>query len=427
MLIRLHKFQERAFTSEKRIIINAAGIQSGKTTTGSIFTTHRSTQIPKEWNQIIVAPTYKILTQATLPKFLSYNKHLGEYRKGDATFTWHHGPTVYIRSLSDPNAIEGITDVGSIWADEAGLFSRYAWENVMGRAAFKQAPIMVTTTPYALNWLFDLWKDWKAGEEDEVEFLAYSSIDNPYFPKEEFERQKKRLDPVRFAMKYMGEFGRMEGLVFPKVQFIQSLPMVPDTVYYGGIDWGYTNPMAITVWAVTPQGVHYRVTEYYKSGLTTEEMIFAAKSLWNIYNIKLFVADPSDPRKIEEFCRAGLTTIAGDNDIVDGIDTMRNLMNEGRLFIFEKENPYGVDEYQTYHYPEKADLKIDQDDKEQVPVASNNHSIDADRYILKYLYTTNAGKRFTPKQPADPGKMPEDVVKRLNWLKKGGRSRASGF
>lgn len=421
MRIVCHKFQEKALTSPKKIIVNASGIQGGKTTTGSLFIIKNSVQIPRDWNQIIVAPTYKILAQATLPKFLSTVRGMGTYRKVDATFKFRHGPTAFIRSLSDPNAIEGITDVGGIWADEAGLFSRYAWENVMGRAAFKKAPIMVTTTPYALNWLYHLWKDWKAGLEPDVEFISYSSIDNPYFPREEFEAQRRRLDPVRFAMKYLGQFGRMEGLVYPDVKFINARPLPQGTRYYGGIDWGFTNPFAMVVRAVTPEGLHYRVDEIFKAGLTTDEQIDLCKVKAHIYNIRLFVADPSNPGAITAFNKAGLKCIGGKNDVVEGIDRHRTLMKENRFFIFKDENPNGFDEYETYHYPEKTDLKIDEDEKEQVPVSQNDHSCDADRYVTMHLTESETPK----KQPTRPhsNKIPEDALKRIEWLKRGGSSR----
>ena len=238
MLIRLHSFQEKAFLSQKKVVINAAGIQSGKTTTGGIWINHRSTQIAPTDNLIIAAPTYKILMQATLPRYLGYTKGMGTYHKVDSLFKYNHGPTVFIRSLTDPNAMEGITDVEGIWLDEGGLISKYAYENVEGRAAFRNCQIMVTTTPYSLNWMFQMWKEWKAGKRDDVDFFNYRSIDNPYFPKAEYERQKRILDPIRFAMKYDGHFGKMEGLVYPDVKFIKAIPLPPGTEFYArDRDW----------------------------------------------------------------------------------------------------------------------------------------------------------------------------------------------
>lgn len=425
MRIQLHKFQEKAFLSEKQIVINAAGIQSGKTMCGALWIHLKAMSCTETDNLIIAAPTYKILSQASLPHFLKFAKQYGTFHKVDSMFKYRHGPIVYIRSLSDPNAMEGVTNVEGVWLDEGGLVSRYAWENCLGRAAFRQAKVMVTTTPYSLNWLYSLWKEWKAGKRDDVEFLQFSSVDNPYFPKAEFERQRKILDPVRFAMKYQGVFGKMEGLVFPEVHFCQSLPMPPGTRYYAGVDWGFTNPFAIVVRAVTPTGQHFRVDEFVKSGLDIDECIHAAKVKAGLYAIELFVCDPSAPMNIQKFNKSGLKAVKANNDIIHGIDVHRTLMRTNRFAVFEDRNPYGVDEYSSYHYPEPKDLKLDENEKEQVPVAQNDHSIDADRYISVYLESALADRRTISHH--NPNQMPTDALKRLEWLKKGGSSRAVGM
>jgi len=428
MRIQLHNFQELAFLSQKRIVINAAGIQSGKTTVGAVWLTHRRCSIKKDDNLIICAPTYKILNQASIPKFMSMNKHLGKLHKVDAVFQYHKGPKIFIRSLSDPDAMEGIPDVEGIWLDEGGLISKYAWENVMGRAALREAQVQVTTTPYSLNWMYQLWKSWSRGDRDDVDFFSYSSKDNPYFPDSEYYRQKNLLDATRFAMKYDGIFGQMEGLVYTNVAWIKARELPIGTKYYGGIDWGYTNPFALVIRALTPDGIHYRVAEFVKRKMEMEDIIQICKSRQQMFNIQCFICDPSAPANLASLNRAGLKAIKGINDIAVGIDAHRQLMNEQRLYVFEDENPYGFDEYGRYHYPEEKDLKMDDDAKEQLPVAQDDHSLDADRYVTMHLRSTAEIYKRTPHNPQNDTKIPEDSLKRLEWLKKGGsnRNRNSG-
>ena len=419
-VVRLHKYQEKGFVAAYPIIALAAGIQSGKTQTGGLWIGWKASKGMPGDNVIICAPTYKMLTQATLPKFLQTWGNMGTYHKVDSIFRFHNGVTAYIRSLTDPNALEGITDVIAIWLDEGGLISRYAWENVMGRAAFRQAQIMITTTPYALNWLFLLWQEWKDGKRDDVLFVEFTSKDNPYFPDEEFERQRRLLDSRRFLMKYMGKFGRMEGLVYEQVNWIKAFPLPAGTEYYGGIDWGFTNPFALVIRALTPDGYHYRVAEFYKTGLTEEDIVNVCRQRKQIWNIKAFIADPSGADKIKALNRAGLNCIAGNNSVRTGIDEQSRLFKEDRFFIFEDDNPMGRDEYSTYHYPEPKELKVDEDEKEPEPVKANDHGCDADRYVTMHL------RNFTDRRKATtPGteKRPTEAMRRLEWLKKGGSSR----
>jgi PBSX family phage terminase large subunit len=380
---------------------------------------------PKTDNIIITAPTYKTIAQATLPKFLQVWGKFGDYRKGDQTFIFHSGITAYIRSLNEPNAIEGITDVRRIWLDEGGLISRYAWENVMGRAAFLSAQIMITTTPYSLNWLYEMWQQWKKGARDDVEFISFRSIDNPHFPSKEYERQKTLLDPRRFAMKYDGEFGKMEGLVYEDLPLCKACELPAGTRYFAGVDWGFTDPFVITIRAYTPDGIHYRVGEFFKSQMTMSEIVEVCKARRQLFDIEMFICDPSRPDSILELNRAGLPATGGQNDIRLGIDKQIELMRTNKWFLFEHENPYGKDEYNTYHYPEPKDRKIDDDSKDQLPVDANNHGCDADRYATMYIENVSMINKVAPTMHSHSNTPPKDNLERLNWLKRGGSSRGN--
>ena len=208
--------QEEALFSEAPITVVATGIQWGKTRVGSWFIKRLMHYFPSKDNAfIVVAPTYKIMEQSSLPAFLEIMQGTGKYNGQRNTFTLFGGGTVYFRTATDPDSIVGITNVRGIWGDEAGKFPRYFWDNIEGRAAFKNCQIIITTSPYSLNWLFkDVIKPYKMGERDDVNYITASSIENPYFPREVYEKRKKQMDPRRHAAMYDGVFERMQGLVY---------------------------------------------------------------------------------------------------------------------------------------------------------------------------------------------------------------------
>jgi len=423
MKIKLHKYQTQAWRSKKRVVVCAAGIQSGKTHVGPVWLWRLICRNNLDGNYILCAPTYKIIKQASLPKLLGFIKQFGTYKAGDGEFHVAGGKAIiYIRSLDNPEAMEGIPDVKGIWLDEGGMITRYAWENVEGRAARLQAQILVTTTPYALNWLFQLYEDIRRGVRDDAEFVIWKSKDSPYFPDEEYERQKKILDPRRFMMKYDGVFGRMEGLVYENVMYVKPLPMPAGTKYYAGVDWGYTDPFAMVIRAVTPTGDHYQISEFYKTGMTINEIVDVCKARRDMFDIKAFVCDPSRPDSIETLCQEGLNAFGGVNQIALGIDKQRELIRLGKFYVIEDDNPHTIDEFSMYHYPEVKELKIDQDSKDQLPVDANNHLMDSLRYVNFYLHNAVENKT-APKSPSTPGQMPTSQEARLRWLKKGGASR----
>lgn len=377
-------------------------------------------------NFIIAAPTYKILQQATLPAFLKMMDGCGKYSKVDATFKMNDGGTCYFRTSSDPDSIIGVTNVRSIWLDEAGLMSSYFWANAQARSSFRQAQIVITTSPYSLNWL---WKEFirphqKGEGREDCELIQASSNENPYFPDEEYEKKKATMDPLRFDMIYGGNFRKVLGLVYKcfdeEKHVIPAVTLPVGTKYFAGIDWGTTNPFAIVVRAVTPEARHYQVAEFYKTGMTIMDMIQIAKQLKQVWGIEKFYADPSSPGYIEEFNRARLTCIGADNRIEVGISAHYALIASDQFRIFEGSSPHTLDELSTYHYPNPKDIKPDQDEKGMPnPVKQNDHLMDAMRYVT--MGTRHMATKKTIQAPVDTTKLSRRG--RIERLKKGKKSQ----
>lgn len=406
--------------SKYRIIVFVGGIQCGKTMIGSACTTRAAFQNwSPEKSIIMAAPTYPILSQATIQKFLGHNNRFGKFNKQEHIFRFPHGPTVYARSATKPESMEGISDVVFVWLDEGGLVPLYFFENCMGRAARLQAPILITTTPYSMGWLAKLVDDALKGKRDDVLVVQLRSVDSPYFPRSEYERQEKLLDPRRFAMKYKGQFGKMQGLVYPEVNVIQAIPMPPGTEYYAGVDWGYTDPFAIVDRALTPSKVHYRVGEFVKTEMICSDIIKTLKARHAIYKYKAILCDPSRPDYIGELQLAGLPAEPANNELQLGIDRHRAIIRDNRYFMFERENPTGIDEYNSYHYPEPEELGFDDKQKEADPVDSHNHTMDGERYVTNHLEKDVIVDKSTPRSPSVPGQLSNDPRKRIEQLKKG--------
>lgn len=373
-----------------------------------------------EDNFIIASDTYKTLTQATIPTFLRYAKRFGYFNKGEMSFKTGWGATAYCRSSTDPDSVEGIPNVRRVWLDEGGKVTRYFFENLMGRAARTESPIDITTTPYSMNWLGTMVKEAKAGKRDDVGIVHCKSIESPYFSKAEYERQRHLLDPRRFRMKYEGQFGEMEGLVYDRLNLCKTMPLPPGTQYFAGIDWGYSpDPFCLVVRAVTPDGLQYRVFEYYKTLLTISDVVRFVKSCHQLYHFKMAVCDPSQPAHIMELSRAGIPAIGANNEIRYGIDVHYELIKSEVYWIWEDVNPLGLDEYKSYHYPEAKELPLEQSraKRDTKPVDQNNHGLDAERYLSVYLKDHGTDRR-SPVPERDHSQAPRDLAQRLAWLKR---------
>lgn len=379
----LHSKQGKVFMSDAKVTLAASGIQAGKTTVGSLWSLRQSTKCKPGDHAIIAAPTYKILNQSTLPTFLSYASTFGTYKKSDQEFVFKNGLKAFIRTGTDPESVEGIPNVKWIWLDEAGKCKSRFWTNLEGRTARTNGVILCTTTPYALNWPYtELIRPLQRGQRDDVNYQTWPSIDNPSFPKEHFERQRKLLDSVTFAMKYGGEHQKKVGLIHPLDDGATIDPYVlPEgTVHYAGLDWGFTNPMALVIRGITPDKKDIQVSEFYESGVYPDEVAFVIKKKVDYYNIKMIVADPADPGKIAMLQKYKLPIIAGNNDVAAGIDAHNQVLRSGTYRIFNT-CKHTLDEYETYSWKESED---DKDAKEE-PLAKKNHAMDANRYLSKYF------------------------------------------
>lgn len=358
-----------------------------------------------EDNFIITSPTYKTMMQSTLPAFIKLMHGCGEYNKKDDVFQVYGGGKVYCRTETDPDSVVGITNVRHIWGDEAGKYRLYFWENLQARADFYGCGIDLTTSPYALNWIYkQLIKPHKQGQRPDLEYIHAASWENPLHSlADEKARAQKRatMDPRRFDMIYGGQWERAEGLVYDcwsdTENYVEAHQLPLDTVYYAGVDWGYNHPFVIKIRAITPNGRHIGVSEFYKTNVGITDMILIAKQKHQVWGTKMFWCDPSRPEYIQAFNEAGIPAGGAENAIQKGIDLHYQLIRTRQYTEFMGACPHSADERETYHYPEPKDLRPDQNDKEILPVDQGNHCMDVDRYLT--LMTHRSGIKLVPKVP----------------------------
>ena len=223
-------------------------------------------------------------------------------------------------------------------------------------------------------------------------------------------------------MVFGGQFERMEGLVYGEAfSEKENLCPWPDldqrARYFGGIDWGYTNPFALVIHGIYPNRERYQLSETKKARLSLEQMIDLAKQKMKIFGVEHFFADPSEPRYIEAFNNAGIPTSPADNDVKYGCEIVWEEMKERRLkFVDGEPSKHTVDEIDTYHWPDPKDLKPDQDEKNPNPVAQNDHVLDAIRYVT--VSTIDLHLRRDPYVPGQKPVSELDTHERAKQLKR---------
>ncbi len=417
--------QDTACFSPLPIVIVASGIQWGKTKIGALWMKMMMHQFTNsDDNFLITSPTYPIFKQSTLPPFLAFMDGLGKYDKKEECFIMHRGGTCWFRTGKNPDSVVGITNIRAILCDEAGLYSLYFWENIQGRSSFCQAPIRIVTSPYSLNWLYrDYIKPIRRNPESrpDVKLIQATSKENPYFPAAEYEAKRLTMDPRRFNMMYGGEFDKMQGLVYDifdeDLNGAEWFDFPSGTQFFGGIDWGYTEPFVLVIHAVLPNGLRFQISETYKSSLLLPDIGAICQQKMKTWNVSRFYADPSQPGSIEYLNRLGCTCVAANNDIRVGIDMFYELIQARTYKVVKGTSPHTLDEFDAYHYPDPKDLKHDQSAKEAKPVGQNDHAMDANRYVIVMTHRSNV--KLVPKVPTNKQSVTE--VQKINRLMKNKR------
>ena len=255
----------------------------------------------------------------------------------------------------------------------------------------RQGSALFLGTPKGFNHLYDLF-NFESKDSDYKSF-HFTTYDNPHIPVEEIEKAKKELTEDRFAQEYMADFRKTEGLVykeFNRKEHIYKEEIKEVSKTFGGVDFGFVHPAATVEIKKNYQGIYYVPSEWYKSGQTDAQIADYVSALkWNEC-----YPDPESAGGIEELKRRGVNVrevIKGKDSIRNGINVIRELFKQRRLFIHESCRNL-IWEFETYTYEDPKNRRGD-----EIPIKENDHALDALRYAL--MMETSASQ-------------PDDLVRR---------------
>lgn len=422
-LVNLHPKQAAAFECERRVIICCSGIQGGKSFLGAL---RLRWEVVERWpaskwpnvNFAVTAPDYKIMKQSTRDAFDRVFNGKGKMNEQDQMFTLFDKRKIFFRTMvKNPNAVEGIPNCVFIWADEAGLYPLTSYRNIVSRTGLMQGSAMFTSTPYAMNWMSKEIKRYHEGSPD-IGYFEWQSIDNPAFPREEFELQRKILPPKVFRRRYMGLHETLEGLIY---EFDDKCKIDPFPIAnyecYGGIDWGWDHPAGIVVRCVPGDGTSYTVSLMKRSGLSVSQMIEVIRAKTKMFHVKRWFCDASRPEMIAELQNNGIPAVKYFDESTEfrevkaGAQWHAELIKSGKYKVFRELDQLDEleDEYATYRWDKKENEEHGQ--KEE-PVKVNDDLMDAERYV-------SIGIRNLMKPKKLEAKMPAHLVHRIDTWKPG--------
>jgi phage terminase large subunit len=213
----------------------------------------------------------------------------------------------------------------------------------------------------------------RKNDEWDVDVIVSTYKDNPFLDEnivKEIERLEK-IDPMYWRIYWLGEYWKMEWLVFTNWEEIWQ---VPDWSKLIGrwMDFGFTNdPTALIAvyrrneWLILDE-------EIYKTWLTNQDIIKELQNLWISRSDEIFW-DSAEPKSIEEIYRWGFN-IKPVSKWPDSIRYWIDIMKSNKLYITSRSRNL-IREFKGYIWTKDKNNNLT--DK---PIDSNNHGIDWCRY-----------------------------------------------
>jgi PBSX family phage terminase large subunit len=326
-----------------------------------------------------VAPTYplSLVIEETINEFVRPT-FIKEHKVSKRQYVFQNESILEIKSAEDPERLIAF-GVDFFWLDEAALVKRRAWENLITRwkAGGSSLRGWITTTPKGFNWVYDVFINPETRWEGTKVFRA-TSLDNPLFPREDFERAKKDLPEKFFRERFLGEFVKFSGLVYPEFSerehVIEPFDIPSNWRWFGGIDFGYNNPF-VCLWIAEHDEIYYVYDEVYQRRLTPSEYISILKSK---PLLPIYYADPEAKAEIMEMRQQGLNVRSARRiPSREGRYLIASLFKQGRLKIFRRCGNL-IRELQSYRYPEESEGRPQKEE----PLKVDDHAPDALRYAL---------------------------------------------
>lgn len=120
-----------------------------------------------------------------------------------------------MRSAEDPSSLVG-AGLNGLWCDEAAkIQTDEAWEKVRPCLSDKLGIGLFTTTPEGKNWLHSEFHADDKKDRRDINRVEYRSLDNPYFPKAEWDVLLETYHPLAFQREYMASFDAFAGRDLP--------------------------------------------------------------------------------------------------------------------------------------------------------------------------------------------------------------------
>ena len=361
------------------VIVQQGGTYSGKTFNILVALWYFATHTQERKLVSIVSCTVPHLKRGALRDWLdilTVTATPHEWNKSDNIF--HVGNcTIEFFSADDDGKVRGgKRDI--LFINECNLinFERYQQLSIRTRQT-----VILDYNPVSEFWVHE---HVLSRSSREVLFKRTTYKDNPRVPEKIIREVEalKDIDEQLYRVYALGLTGRITGLIFTNVEYIDQFPQNARKQAFG-LDWGYSNdPTTLIRFGQIPAGNCYEEL-LFETGLT-DDMIHTRLTDLGIKKTDEIIADSAEPKSIDYLKARGWNiwpAVKGPDSVKFGIKKIK----ESKTFITKSSINFAK-EQRNYRW------KVDANGKTlNIPIDAFNHCWDAARYVTTWKLT---GKRL---------------------------------
>jgi len=324
---------------------------------------------------LLCRKTYTALKRSTLQTLLFGDnpiipRNTYTYNKNDQRITMNgSGADIYLMGLDDIMKIRSM-NLSYVAVDEATELTEGEWVELRGRLRSEHGTRRITgacNPASPSHWLYErFFNNTKASRR----VIKSSSLDNPYLPVDYIESLKD-MPPALYERFVLGEWVALEKAIysqFSRDKHIKSRDFGEFTHYMLGVDFGFTNPCALTFMGVDGDNNVHLIEEVKETQLLIGDIVEKAMRYYKLR--PKVIVDPSAPALIAEFEKEGFDVKKADNSVDSGIARFQDYLHKGK-FTCDSSCFEFIKEIENYVYDDKGK-----------PVKTNDHILDAIRYCL---------------------------------------------
>lgn len=346
------------------------------------------------------------------------------WNTGDQQYEYPNGSIIAVAGMDDSQKIMS-SEWDMIYIQEAIELSEHNWESLTTRLRnhkMRYQQLLADCNPaYPTHWL-------KVRADKGVTLMLDSRHeDNPACSPEDI-AVLDALTGVRYLRLRKGIWAAAEGMVYEEWDTSRHVlsrdQLVAKGIFAPGstsdydchldragtrqviasVDFGWTNPGVINVFAVDGDGRMYLVYEVYQTSRDIDWWIHQAQQIKARFGVEQFICDPAEPAFIEQFLKNRLPAVKAINDIAPGISVLQARLKNAdderpRFFVYEHALAYRDETRASAYQPCSFQGEVleyvwpksrDGSPVKEVPVKVNDHSLDAARYAAMWLQEGHA-------------------------------------